>query len=198
MSDKRDFGGSYTHKRRVETAKSSSNASLSPSSSGHDVQSDQKAEQLIRKGKAALFSQDKKSSHVKGKKSLKRPTPDSSSNQKSFLPEGSSNLANVSDRPPLSLSACNGVGDMAQKQGHCHPRRGVSPDQSCFDGHNGVVRRGLDRSMEAHFFDNSNKYKNREVTVGPSDMGSNIEPMVEVSQKCTTNLRGRSTGVEQA
>ena len=29
-------------------------------------------------------------------------------------------------------------------------------------------------------------------------MGGNTKPMVEVSHRCTTNLGGRSTGVEQA
>ena len=139
-SEPHDFGGSYMHKGCVKTTKSNSYASMDLLSSGHDVQSDHKEGQVNRKGKATLSSHERKSSHAKGKKSLKRPTPNSSSCQKSFLPKGSSSPANVPHWPPLSPSAHNGMGNMARKQGHCHPRRGDSPDQSCSDRHDGVVR----------------------------------------------------------
>ena len=177
---------------------SNNHTNLSSSISGHDGQLDQKATQVNRKGKATLASHDKKSPYVKGKKSLKHSTPDSPSSQISALPEGSSNLANVSLRTLLSLFAFNGVGNMSQKQGHYYPRRGASPDQSCSDEHVGVVRRGLNCSMEAHFSNNSNKCKNRELAVGPSGIGSNIKPLVEVSHGCATNLDGGSTRVERA
>ena len=61
-----------------------------------------------------------------------------------------------------------------------------------------MVRQGPNCDMEAHISNNSNKYKNREFAFGPSSMGGNTEPMVEVSHGYTTNLRGKSTGVEQA
>ena len=74
-SEPRDIGGSHTLNRRAEGAKCNSNISLNALSRGHDVHLEQRADQVNGKGKATLSSHGKKSSHVKGKKSLKRPNP---------------------------------------------------------------------------------------------------------------------------
>ena len=129
---------------------------------------------------------------------MKRPNLDPPSRKKSFSPKDSSNSANVLFRSPLSSFAFNGVGDMAQEQSHCHPKRGDSSDQSCSDGHAGEFRRGIDGSMEAYPSDNPNKRENWVCEAGSSGMGLNPESMVEVSHGCATNLKGGSTRVERA
>ena len=95
-SEPRDLVGSYTPNRRVEGAKRSSNVNLSALSCEHDVQLEQRTDQIKRKGKATLSSHDKKSLHAKGIKSLKRPNPEPPSSQKAFSFEGSFNATNVS------------------------------------------------------------------------------------------------------
>ena len=123
---------------------------------------------------------------------------DSASSPKSSLPEGSLSPIHVTHYPFISPSAHNGMGNMAQKQGHCHPRRGDSPDQSCPDGHSGMVRRGLDRNMEVPLPDYSNQCENEESAAGSSDIGDNTEPMVEISHKCTSDFEDWGARVEQA
>ena len=193
-----DLGGVHTHNRRADGAKCNSNVSPIALSRGNDAHLEQRTIQVNGKGKATLSSHDKKSSQSKGRKSLKRPNPDPPSSKKSFSPEDSSNSANVPLRSSLSFFAFNGMGDMAQEQSHCHPKRGDSSDQSCSDGHAGVVRRGINGSMEAHPSDNLNKRENWVCEAGPSGMGFNSESMVEVSHGCASNLKGGSTRVERA
>ena len=69
----RDLGGSHTHNRRADGAKCNNNVSPIALSHGHDVHSEQRTVQVNGKGKATLSSHDKKSSQLKGRKSLKRP-----------------------------------------------------------------------------------------------------------------------------
>ena len=192
-----DFGGLHTQNRHADGAKCSSNVSPSTLSRGKD-DLEQRTTLVKGKGKAILPPHDKKISQAIGRKSRKRPNPDPPSRKKSLSPISCPFSTHVPLRSPLSSLTSNGVGDLAQEQSLRHPERDIRADQSCSDGHDGELRRGINGCLEAHHADNSNKRENRGCEAGSSGMGLNPKSMVEVSNRCAINLEGGSTRVERA
>ncbi|KAL0000882.1 hypothetical protein SO802_014663 [Lithocarpus litseifolius] len=76
----------------------------------------------------------------------------------------------------------------------------VLPDenQSQSDRNTGLVRGGVEASVEAHFSHNPNKHQIRKLGSGSSCLEPHTQPVVEVSYGCSSGLNGGIRGVEQA
>ena len=152
--------------------------------------------------KTSYLPHDKKGTSAKGKRILKRASPDSTSQQslRSLLPfsESSATQTHGVDWPNPSSSSTLGLGNLVQGQSGSHPRRADRANQSSINDLNGDFRGGTSCSLEEPVPAKPNQWAKWKSGVGSSSVGIDTKPMVEVHHGFTFDIEERSQRTEQA
>lgn len=135
-------------------------------------------------------------------KSLKRHN--SSSGSKITHVQPSSHSGHASHRnngnkfPRFKSKFSTRLGNEIQGQSGSSTRQSNSPDKSCSHKYHGLGRGRSEEGVDVHVPPDPNQPPNRVFKFGSSCLGSSVQPMMEIPNRCSTDFIGRGKEVEQA
>lgn len=146
----------------------------------------------------AKFSRSNKLARTIITKAFKRSSVVAATKNSTLLRESEKSSRNVTSPTNSFNSSSQGVGNVAQESDNSNPRRSDSTNPSSSHSHSGMVHGGTSDSREASIPNHPRQHQNWEPRSGPSSMGVNTQPTVEVPHRHSGDNRGGGCDLEQA